>query len=198
MKKVLLVLLVSLLFLTGCENGEINETKLDEEETKQVNQMVDFLTKNVLDSSPSYKNNRFYIFTKDGKFAHYYGSRIVLTEADNVLLTVGKYYYSRGRITLKYEYDYIQKYNENNGSYNLVKQENTQEYTYGDFKIVTREREKDDYVYVAGKGLRLEKKDDNVPEELVKQMREYLDKDFEGFDFNRVKSLEEYDKLNGV
>jgi len=198
MKKVLLVLLIILL-LTGCGKKDSNKDNQENEQTKQQKEVIKFLSSNILDDNPNYKNNRFYIFTEDGKFARYWGSRIVLSQFDNVFINVGTYEYSNGSLILNHKYLYNQKYNESSDSFSIERKENVQTYTYGEFKIVTRDKATGKEQYVSGKGIRLEKKDkENIPEELVKQVREYLENDFKDFDFNKLKDLEEYDKLNGV
>ena len=191
MKKLFFLLFLTLVLLTGCaqeENATINDNSKDE---KIVN---DFLTNNTLDDNPTYKNNRFYVFTEDGKYAHYYGSRIVFSSDDNIYISVGKYNYSDSVLTLNQEFIYNQKYDKDNNTFNIEKKDIKQVYTYNNFELVTKERTKENIVYVSGNGIRLEKKNDNVPKELVNQIKEYLKNDFSDFDFNKLKGLEEYEK----
>ena len=195
MKKLFLAIFISCLFLTGCKTDEvINETNQTQSLTKEEKAVLEFLTSNVLDTSPTYKNNRFYIFTEDGKYLHYYGSRIVLNEFDNILIDTGTYEYKGGTLYLNHLYNYTQKYYDESNTYKLELLEDNRTESFEDFKIVVRERSEGDFVYLSGKGLRIEKKNDNVPKELVELLKTYLENDFKDLDFNKLKSLEEYDQ----
>ncbi len=195
MKKLLLAIFISCLFLTGCKTDEvINETNQTQSLTKEEKDVLEFLTSNVLDTSPTYKNNRFYIFTEDGKYLHYYGSRIVLNEFDNILIDAGTYEYKGGTLYLNHHYNYTQKYYEESNTYKLELLEDNRTESFEEFKMVIRERSEGDFVYLSGKGLRIEKKNDNVPKELVELLKTYLENDFKDLDFNKLKSLEEYDQ----
>jgi hypothetical protein len=193
MKKILLSLICISLLLTGCSKGEENtvEEKTAEIDTTNMTEeekgMYEFLTDNILTTQTS-AENRFFVFTKDGKYLRYYGSEVIF-DSGNVYFTSGTYEYKDKVLTVHLE-KYFGLEPDGNGNYVVKEQPNVRDEVHNDFYIVRRQSSNGERVYAGITTFRLEKANEKVPQELYDYMKKCLENDFKDFSLEKAKSLE--------
>lgn len=192
MKKILLIILISIIFVTGCSKEPTdlgNETKIVER-TEKEQEMYDFLTTNVLTTS-TLSDNRFLVFTEDGKFLRYYSSEILFPTWNNILIEAGTYEYKDSVLYLNYKVVYSQDYDKEQDKIVLTTKENIKTDQHNRFNIVEREGNNGTITYAGGYGVfRLYITEKNVPDKLSTYMKECLNNDLKDFDLEKAKSLE--------
>jgi predicted small lipoprotein YifL len=193
MKKVILILVSFLMIISLCGCGKEEPKQIEENNTgvfdltEEEKEMYSFLTDNILTTLKS-AENRFFVFTKDGKFLTYYGSEI-LFKSGNIYFTSGTYDYKDKVLTLHFK-RYLGFEPDENGGYILKEKENIRDEKHEDFYLIKRQSYEGEKVYAGVTTFRLEPVGDNVPVELYNYMKQCLNNDFKDFDLEKAKSLE--------
>ena len=194
MKKILLSLICASLLLTGCSKGEENtvEEKTAEIDTTNMTEeekgMYEFLTDNILTTQTS-AENRFFVFTKDGKYLRYYGSKVIF-DSGNVFFTTGTYEYKDKVLTVHLE-KYFGLEPDGNGNYVVKEQPNQRDEVHNDFYLITRNYSDGPRTFAGVTTFKLEKAlEEKVKVELYDYMKKCLENDFKDFSLEKAKSLE--------
>lgn len=194
MKKLLLSLICVGFLLTGCAKSEDNKTDTVKEAelntenmTEEEIEMYSYLTDNILTTS-TLSENRFFVFTKDGKYLRYYGSEIIF-DSGNIYFSSGTYEYKDKVLTVHLE-KYFGLEPDGNGNYVVEEKPNRRDEVHDNFYIVRRQSSNGERVYAGITTFRLEKANEKVPQELYDYMKKCLENDFKDFSLEKTKSLE--------
>lgn len=186
---VAIVCLVLLMGLTGCGNKDSKE-KTTVKRTEQEQAIFDYITEHTLTLS-TLSANKFFVFSKDGKYARYYSSKVVMEKYPILLLETGTYDIKDDTLTFHMKRQFLDNYNATNKKYEFTKIDATKDEEQKGIKIKTEKLRGVDTTFLDGEGLfRLHEVKDNVPDKLVKYIKELLNDDIEKFDENKAKALE--------